>query len=132
MEFRWSFNVTLLIAGVFGLASGGSNSFVTLASLLAVLGIGVGGNLPVDSAVFLGRKAIRFNHLTFTLFDSRLRCRFCSRIPSVLVNRSLDLVVCRTALRKPGVCIFFSQHCDVCLSIQLSLISLPYRRSRGL
>lgn len=64
MEFRWSFNVTLLIAGVFGLASGGSNSFVTLASLLAVLGIGVGGNLPVDSAVFLGRKAIRFNHLT--------------------------------------------------------------------
>ncbi|GJE95530.1 MFS general substrate transporter [Phanerochaete sordida] len=50
---RWSFNLTLLIAGIFGLAAGGSNSFVTLASLLAVLGIGVGGNLPVDSAVFL-------------------------------------------------------------------------------
>ena len=27
---------------------------MTLASLLAVLGVGVGGNLPVDSAVFLG------------------------------------------------------------------------------
>ena len=51
---RWSFNVTLLIAGIFGLASGGSSDFVTLASLLAVLGVGVGGNLPVDSAVFLG------------------------------------------------------------------------------
>ncbi|KAL4248788.1 MFS transporter superfamily protein [Abortiporus biennis] len=50
---RWSFNITLLIAGIFGLASGGSNSFITLASLLAVLGVGVGGNLPVDSAVFL-------------------------------------------------------------------------------
>lgn len=50
---RWSFNLTLLIAGIFGLAAGGSGNFVTLASLLAVLGIGVGGNLPVDSAVFL-------------------------------------------------------------------------------
>ncbi|KAI0078436.1 MFS general substrate transporter [Panus rudis PR-1116 ss-1] len=50
---RWSFNITLLIAGVFGLSSGGAGNFVTLASLLAVMGIGVGGNLPVDSAVFL-------------------------------------------------------------------------------
>jgi hypothetical protein len=51
---RWSFNLTLLVAGVFGLAAGGSPNFVTLASLTAVLGIGVGGNMPVDSAVFLG------------------------------------------------------------------------------
>jgi MFS family permease len=50
---RWSFNVTLLIAGIFGLAAGGSSNFLTLASLMAVLGVGVGGNLPVDSAVFL-------------------------------------------------------------------------------
>ncbi|KAI0370954.1 MFS general substrate transporter [Pilatotrama ljubarskyi] len=50
---RWSFNVTLFLAGVFGLAAGGSPDFITLASLLAVLGLGVGGNLPVDSAVFL-------------------------------------------------------------------------------
>ena len=42
---RWSFNVTLLIAGIFGLAAGGSANFVTLASLLAVLGIGVGGKI---------------------------------------------------------------------------------------
>ncbi|KAH7911870.1 major facilitator superfamily domain-containing protein [Hygrophoropsis aurantiaca] len=50
---RWSFNITLLIAGVFGLASGGSPDFITLASLIAVVGVGVGGNMPVDSAVFL-------------------------------------------------------------------------------
>ncbi|KAG1731032.1 major facilitator superfamily domain-containing protein [Suillus lakei] len=50
---RWSFNVTLFIAGIFGLASGGAPSFVALASLIAMVGIGVGGNLPVDSAVFL-------------------------------------------------------------------------------
>lgn len=68
---RWCFNVTLFLAGVFGLAAGGSPNFITLASLLAVMGVGVGGtlkpsypkynidgvrigNLPVDSAVFLG------------------------------------------------------------------------------
>uniref|UniRef100_A0A0W0FTQ2 Putative MFS general substrate transporter n=1 Tax=Moniliophthora roreri TaxID=221103 RepID=A0A0W0FTQ2_MONRR len=50
---RWSFNLTLLITGIFGLAAGGSPDFITLASLVAVLGIGVGGNMPVDSAVFL-------------------------------------------------------------------------------
>lgn len=53
-ERRWCFNITLLIAGVFGLAAGGANNFITLASLLAVMGVGVGGNLPIDSAVFLG------------------------------------------------------------------------------
>ncbi|KAJ6537776.1 MFS general substrate transporter [Mycena capillaripes] len=50
---KWSFSLTLLIAGVFGLAAGGSSNFLTLASLLAVVGIGVGGNIPIDSAVFL-------------------------------------------------------------------------------
>lgn len=50
---RYSYNLTLLITGVFGLAAGGSPNFITLASLFAVLGVGVGGNMPVDSAVFL-------------------------------------------------------------------------------
>ncbi|EPQ55613.1 hypothetical protein GLOTRDRAFT_115933 [Gloeophyllum trabeum ATCC 11539] len=50
---RWSWNITLLLAGVFGTAAGGAPGFIALASLLAVLGVGVGGNLPVDSAVFL-------------------------------------------------------------------------------
>ncbi|KAK0216532.1 MFS general substrate transporter [Armillaria nabsnona] len=50
---KWPFNLTLLIAGVFGTAAGGSPNFVTLACLLAMVSVGVGGNLPVDSAVFL-------------------------------------------------------------------------------
>ena len=52
--YRWAFNLTLLITGAFGLAAGGSDRFITLASLLAVVGVGVGGNMPVDSALFLG------------------------------------------------------------------------------
>ncbi|KAK0186967.1 MFS general substrate transporter [Armillaria mellea] len=50
---KWPFNLTLLIAGLFGTAAGGSPNFVALACLLAMVGVGVGGNLPVDSAVFL-------------------------------------------------------------------------------
>ncbi|KLO16507.1 MFS general substrate transporter [Schizopora paradoxa] len=50
---RWAFNITLFISGVFAIAAGGSPNFTTLAVLFGILGIGVGGNLPVDSAVFL-------------------------------------------------------------------------------
>ncbi|KIK69566.1 hypothetical protein GYMLUDRAFT_33942 [Collybiopsis luxurians FD-317 M1] len=50
---RLSFNITLFIAGVFGVAAGGSNNFTTLGALVACLGFGVGGNLPVDGAIFL-------------------------------------------------------------------------------
>ncbi|KAF9492612.1 MFS general substrate transporter [Pleurotus eryngii] len=46
---RWSFNLTLLITGIFGLSADGAANFVSLASLIAV----VGRNMPVDSAVFL-------------------------------------------------------------------------------
>ncbi|EJF63251.1 membrane transporter [Dichomitus squalens LYAD-421 SS1] len=50
---RWSFNLTLLITGVFAIAAGGANNEVTLCALIGVYAIGCGGNLPVDSAVFL-------------------------------------------------------------------------------
>ncbi|KIJ62126.1 hypothetical protein HYDPIDRAFT_95026 [Hydnomerulius pinastri MD-312] len=50
---RWAFNLTLLITGVFAIAAGGSLNYVALCSLTAVWSVGVGGNLPVDSAVFL-------------------------------------------------------------------------------
>ncbi|EST05192.1 Major facilitator superfamily [Kalmanozyma brasiliensis GHG001] len=50
---RPSFNITLFIAGVFGIAAGGANSFVGLGGLLAGLGFGLGGNLPVDGMMFL-------------------------------------------------------------------------------
>ena len=50
---RLAFNATLFIAGVFGLAVGGSNSWIGTCGLYAALGVGVGGNLPVDGALFL-------------------------------------------------------------------------------
>ncbi|KAJ7119935.1 major facilitator superfamily domain-containing protein [Mycena crocata] len=48
-----SFNLTLLITGLGGIAAGGSPNFIALTSLAAVWSVGVGGNLPVDSAIFL-------------------------------------------------------------------------------
>ncbi|KAH0582368.1 hypothetical protein H2248_010313 [Termitomyces sp. 'cryptogamus'] len=48
-----SFNVTLLLTAIFALAAGGSPNSVSLCSFSALWSIGVGGNLPVDSAVFL-------------------------------------------------------------------------------
>ncbi|KAG1821035.1 MFS general substrate transporter [Suillus subaureus] len=50
---RLSFNITLFLAGVFGLAAGGAPNFVTFCSLIACMGFGVGGNLPVDGALYL-------------------------------------------------------------------------------
>ncbi|KAJ7229966.1 MFS general substrate transporter [Mycena pura] len=50
---RLSFNITLFIAAVFGIAAGGANNFTTLCALISCLGFGVGGNLPVDGAIFL-------------------------------------------------------------------------------
>lgn len=45
---RLAFNMTLFLAGVFGLAVGGAPSWVGACGLYAALGAGVGGNLPVE------------------------------------------------------------------------------------
>ncbi|KAG8990942.1 hypothetical protein FRB90_001537 [Tulasnella sp. 427] len=50
---RVSFNTTLLIVGIFATAAAGSPTFTCLCVLAAIWSIGVGGNLPVDSAIFL-------------------------------------------------------------------------------
>ncbi|KAL1693218.1 major facilitator superfamily domain-containing protein [Schizophyllum commune] len=50
---KLSYNVTLLIAGLFGIAAGGAPNFVAFAALVACIGFGVGGNVPVDGALFL-------------------------------------------------------------------------------
>ncbi|KAL6713960.1 hypothetical protein ACLMJK_008454 [Lecanora helva] len=50
---RLAFNTTLFLAGVFGLAVGGGNSWIGVCGLYSALGVGVGGNLPVDGALFL-------------------------------------------------------------------------------
>ncbi|KAI5781840.1 major facilitator superfamily domain-containing protein [Geopyxis carbonaria] len=50
---RIAFNTTLGIAGVFGLAVGGAPTWLATAAMFACLGTGVGGNLPVDGALYL-------------------------------------------------------------------------------
>ncbi|EAS33477.2 sugar transporter [Coccidioides immitis RS] len=50
---RLAFNMTLLLCGVFGLAAGGGPTWVGVCAMYACLGLGVGGNLPVDGALFL-------------------------------------------------------------------------------
>jgi len=53
MGRRIAFNVTLLIASVFGTASAWAPSWGGVCFMYAALGFGVGGNLPVDGALFL-------------------------------------------------------------------------------
>ncbi|KAF1937522.1 MFS general substrate transporter [Clathrospora elynae] len=50
---RLAFNFTLFLAGIFGLASGGGPNWIGTCALYACIGLGVGGNLPVDGALFL-------------------------------------------------------------------------------
>ena len=50
---RWAFNLTLGVTGVFGLISASAPNFAAIGCFAALWSFGVGGNLPVDSAVFL-------------------------------------------------------------------------------
>lgn len=50
---RIAFNATLALSGIFGIAAGGAPNFIGLGGLLAALGVGLGGNLPVDGMLFL-------------------------------------------------------------------------------
>lgn len=50
---RWAFNLTIGITAVFGLVAAGSPSFDAACVFAALWSVGVGGNLPVDSAIFL-------------------------------------------------------------------------------
>lgn len=50
---RTAFNITLLISSVAGLVGAGSPNFVAIATFCAFIGLGTGGNQPVDSAIFL-------------------------------------------------------------------------------
>jgi len=45
--------VTLAISGIAGLVGAGSPNFVAIATFCAFIGVGSGGNQPVDSAIFL-------------------------------------------------------------------------------
>ena len=50
---RPAFNLSLFICGLFGIAVGGAPNWIGTAGMFAALGFGVGGNLPVDGALFL-------------------------------------------------------------------------------
>jgi len=53
MGRRLAFNATLFIVGVFGIAAGAAPNWIGICALFAALGTGLGGNLPVDGALFL-------------------------------------------------------------------------------
>ena len=48
-----AFNVTIGLTAVFGLIAAGSPNFAAICVFAAFWSVGVGGNLPVDSAIFL-------------------------------------------------------------------------------
>lgn len=50
---RWAFNLTIGITAVFGMVAAGSPNFAAIGTFAALWSVGVGGNLPVDSAIFL-------------------------------------------------------------------------------
>ncbi|KAL2760970.1 hypothetical protein ACRALDRAFT_1059312 [Sodiomyces alcalophilus JCM 7366] len=50
---RWAFNITLGLTATWGLIAAGANNFAAIASFAALWSFGVGGNLPVDAAIFL-------------------------------------------------------------------------------
>jgi MFS family permease len=60
---RLAFNFTLFLAGAFGLAAGGGPNWIGTAALFSCLGLGVGGNLPVDGALFLEFLPLSSNNL---------------------------------------------------------------------
>lgn len=51
---RWAFNLTIGITAVFGMIAASSPNFAAIGVFAALWSVGVGGNLPVDSAIFLG------------------------------------------------------------------------------
>ncbi|KAI0095447.1 MFS general substrate transporter [Daldinia grandis] len=53
MGRRIAFNFTLLITSIFGIWTAYASNWVSVCILFACLGTGVGGNLPVDGALFL-------------------------------------------------------------------------------
>ncbi|OJD29074.1 major facilitator superfamily transporter [Diplodia corticola] len=48
-----AFNATILIGGIFGCAVAGAQNFIAFSALWAVIGTAAGGNVPVDSMIFL-------------------------------------------------------------------------------
>ena len=92
MGRRLAFNATLFLAGVFGLAVGGGPSWIGTCGLYAAMGVGVGGNLPVDGVPcrILSHKMVVFaNFLLGTV----------SRVSAKCVPELIDSPICMVADR---------------------------------
>jgi MFS family permease len=48
-----AFNATILIGGIFACAVAGTTNFIAFSAIWAVIGTAAGGNVPVDSVIFL-------------------------------------------------------------------------------
>ena len=53
MGRQWAFNLTVLTSSIFGLALGGSPDYTTFLVLTAFVGVGIGGNIPIDTTITL-------------------------------------------------------------------------------
>ncbi|GAA5846082.1 hypothetical protein JCM3766R1_001361 [Sporobolomyces carnicolor] len=50
---KWCFNITCLLASVFGLIFAAPSNFGALCFICALVGLGVGGNIPIDATITL-------------------------------------------------------------------------------
>ncbi|SCU81190.1 LADA_0B11672g1_1 [Lachancea dasiensis] len=64
---RWAFNLTFLWTAIWGIVAGSSPNFAALGVFAALWSFGVGGNLPVDSAIFIENLPSKYNYLLTVL-----------------------------------------------------------------
>ncbi|KAF2760823.1 MFS general substrate transporter [Pseudovirgaria hyperparasitica] len=50
---QWSFNLTVLFTGAFGITLGSLDSYTSFLVITAFVGFGVGGNIPIDTTIVL-------------------------------------------------------------------------------
>lgn len=50
---KWAFNLSLLMASIFAILGGSSPNYTAWATFIALSGVGAGGNLVLDTTVFL-------------------------------------------------------------------------------
>lgn len=104
---RPAFNLTLLGTGIFGVAVGAAPSWIGACGLYSALGCFIGGNLPVDGALFLGFLPFSSgNLLTFLsifwpvgqLYSSLVGWAFLTRYPDNQGWRYLNYTMGATTL----------------------------------
>lgn len=64
---KWAFNITFLWTAVWAIVAGSSPNFAALGVFAALWSFGVGGNLPVDSAIFIENIPSKYNYLLTVL-----------------------------------------------------------------